>query len=269
MSNYLFERFARETYKKHNKDLPKLRSLLDGGLRRDAKLRASVIERELAEIREEERLRKGQTSSDTHRSGALPGGGGQTTADTHGDVAAASDVLPKGHSTSDTHEQIALPGSGGQTVPDTHIIGAAAPNERTILVKKHNVKEFHRVPARSESQKKISNTAMLVGSSTWRVLGMEKLRYREIDAFIAEQSEMGGMWVHKGSKHVLAASVAWLVKQHGKPSDDSVLVSDVISDNELSKLMAKAMKSAPEITAKIAAAATSSIAENVRLIAAE
>ena len=278
----LFRRVARQIYEKNGRDLEKTKLHLRARLRSDVKLLDAVIERELKGI-----VGIDQNDTDSQSLHINPEADGSQPAHDNQNPdccrpsysererrRAAAPTPNSNQLKSDNQSRnVAVPvGSGdGQENydnQDTAAVAASVP-VKAHKVPTHKVKEFWRHPPRSEIEKEASKTARLVGSSIWRQFGMEKVRYREIDAFIDDMSTTGAMRVWEGISNIQRARFAQLIRQHGIPSDDSVLLSEVISDNEAAKLAALALSQAPKIAKELVKITAKNMSDQIKLIAAE
>jgi len=161
----------------------------------------------------------------------------------------------------------------GQLIGETHkhdALSPAAP-DKTVHVTKHGkkIREFWRHPPRTEAQKEAARTAAMVGGSQWREYGLDKVRYRELDQFIRDNAEIGTINVVRGVNNFQKAALAALIQRHVVPIDQGQLVTELVSDHELQKYVALAIKWAPKYAATRARADADDVIENVKMIAAE
>src|SRR5208337_3513866 len=160
-----------------------------------------------------------------------------------------------------------------QLIGETHKHDAPSPAapDKTVHVTKHGkkIREFWRHPPRTEAQKEAARTAAMVGGSQWREYGLEKIRYRELDQFIRDNAEIGTINVVRGVNNFQKAALAALIQRHVVPIDQGQLVTELVSDHELQKYVALAIKWAPKYAATRARADADDVIENVKMIAAE
>jgi hypothetical protein len=157
------------------------------------------------------------------------------------------------------------PASGGHSTDDAHDKTAAA---RSTSQPKQP-KPFFPQKGKSEAEKEITRRAALAGSSLWVELGMDRLRYRELDAFIREQILAGAGHAKRAHYQAKRAAIAWLVKQHGQPADPNALIKDCVTEKDAARFGAMGERQAGLIIAKLVQQTAVEIESGVKLIAAE
>ena len=100
---------------------------------------------------------------------------------------------------------------GSQLISDAHSRDAAAlPTPAS-----KEPKPFFKQKGKSQTDKLISQSARLTGSSIWKELKIDRLRVREADAFMHEEALAVGNDILKNKWRVKRLALVWLTRQHG------------------------------------------------------
>lgn len=261
---------------KYGNDPLKAQPAFDRALKKNLKLRKVLEIDYLSEIA------KGHALVEIHHAAPLQDGSHQATDNQTTSAAihqfnestgAGEDHVQYDNQISDVSSAQAKEG-GGHGRFDTQISNAATPpknpdDDRTVPVKGYKVKPFYRYPERTEAEKEVTRITKLTSSSVLQRFGMEKLRYHELDAFIRENAQTGNARIWQGINNVQRAALASLIRRHATPPDSSMLVRDIISDADLTRLEAVAIARAPKLVTSLIDRGTKQLAREVEKIAAE